>query len=265
MKSPATFPGDPMNLRQKEPATSPALGFDYAYHPFRNYGKLIYHEYFQDRLPHRSQQHRYHTKVPHLGIRRIGSRARAYALNIIDRHLPPDLALLAYDYVLNCPNTLDLDLQRTQISEAAWRLLRLEEQRVLLECFLITDITMMRIADSKVLNIPSVYLSYEDIRIWHYFFFNVNLDLQPRPAYPKQMLHLYLRRLKTWFSRPQALSEKADPRSGYPFSLADIYAQTDPAPLHSYIYQMELLAGTRAITDTLSTYYDIFLKPLNRS
>jgi len=198
-------------------------------------------------------------------MRRIGSRARAYALDTIDRHLPPDLALLAYDYVLNCPNTLDLDLQRTQISEAAWRLLRYEEQRVLLECFFITDISLKRIAESMVHNTVSVRLSYEDIRIWHYFFFNLNLDLQPRPAFPKQMLHLYLRRLQTWFSRPQARSEKADPRSGYPFSLADIYAQTDPAPLHSYIDQMEMLAGTRAITDTLSAYDDIFLKPLNRS
>jgi len=264
MKPPATFPGDPMNLQHKEPLISPAQGFNYDDHPMRNYCTLIFLEYYQNQLPHRSQKHRYANQVPRLGLRRIGARARRYALDIIDRHLPPDLALLAYDYVLNCPNTLDLNLQHTHISDAAWRLMLFEDQRVLLECFFVLGTSLKQIATGWVHTPVSVRISYEDIRIWHYFFFNLNLDGKNSSAYPRQMLHIYLRRLQTWFSRPGARSEKPDPRTGYPFSLADIYGQPNAAPLGSYTYQMELLAGTRDVRETLNVYKDIFLKPLNR-
>lgn len=262
---PANYSNDPLGLQHKEPLISPAQGFDYQYHPIRNYCKLIFHEYFQNQLPHRSQKHRYASKVPRLGPHQIGARARRHALDIVDRHLPPDLALLAYDYVLNCPNTLDLNLQRTHISDAAWRLMRFEDQRVLLECFFTLGSSLKQVAAGLVHTPVSVRLSYEDIRIWNYFFFNLNLDRKNPSAYPRQMLHLYLRRLQTWFSRAGARSEKPDPRSGSPYSLADIYGNSKAIPLESYTYQTELLTGTRAVTDTLETYREIFLKPLNIS
>ncbi|MCK4791104.1 MAG: hypothetical protein KAV87_45645 [Desulfobacteraceae bacterium] len=262
MNSPTVFP-DPLELRQGKPLVSPSQHFDYHFHPMKNYIHLIYHEYFQQQLPHLSQNHRYRTKVPQLGTKRKGIRDRRYALNIIDNYLPPDMVLLAYDYVLNCPKTLDLNLNRTHISKAVWQLLRFEEQRVLLECFFITNTSLKKIENNLVHTPVSVRLSYEDIRTWYYFFFNLNPDTKGSPAYPRQMLHLYLRRLQAWFSRPNALSERPDPRTGQPFSLADIYATPSAVvPLRSYTYQMEMLAGTQPITDTLSAYKQIFLKPL---
>jgi len=262
---PANYSNDILGLKHKEPLISPAQGFEYQYHPIRNYCKLIFHEYYQNQLLHRSQKHRYARNIPRLGPRRIGTRARRHALDIIDKYLPPDLALMAYDYILNCPNTLKLNLQRTHISNAAWFLMRFEEQRMLLECFFTLGTSLKQIATGLIHTPISVKLSYEDIRIWHYFFFNLNIDRKNISVYPRQMLHLYLRRLQAWFSRAGAISEKPDPRTGFPYSLTNIYNKSETIPLESYTFQMELLAGTKEVSKTLKVYKDVFLKPLNRT
>jgi len=136
------------------------------------------------------------------------------------------------------------------------------EQRIAIESFLTMGVSLKTILKELVNSRPSLQLSYEDIRVYAHFFWNLNIDQANVRHYPRQLLNAFLRNLQNRVSNPGVPNPLIDPRYNQIIAIPDIYGHSNVVPLASYQIQMNLLESTQSIMENMDIFREVFLKSI---